>query len=139
VRAANGASPDPQLLAIAKPDQPAQFLTRSWTILGGLPAIIDVVPSQLGGHARKCGGRFMTFIPNDHDALLPRDKFAAALTEAGFPTSAKTLATKASRGGGPPFQKYGPRVLYRWRTGLAWAQSRLTPPRHSTSKTDAAP
>ena len=76
----------------------------------------------------------MTFIPTDQDALLPRDKFAAALTEAGFPTSAKTLATKATRGGGPPFQKYGPRVLYRWRTGLAWAQSRLTAPRHSTSE-----
>src|SRR6516164_6710537 len=53
----------------------------------------------------------MTLIPDHPDALLPRDKFAAALTEAGFPTSAKTLATKATRGGGPPFQKYGPRAL----------------------------
>jgi hypothetical protein len=80
----------------------------------------------------------MTFIPDDPDALLPRDKFAAALTAAGFPTSAKTLASKATRGGGPPFQKYGPRALYRWRTGLAWAQSRLTAPRQSTSDADAA-
>jgi len=79
----------------------------------------------------------MTFIPDDPEALLSRDKFAAALTEAGFPTSAKTLATKATRGGGPPFQKYGPRALYRWRTGLAWAQSRLSEPRGSTSVVDA--
>jgi hypothetical protein len=76
----------------------------------------------------------MTFIPSDPDALLPRDKFAAALTEAGFPTSPKTLASKATRGGGPPFQKYGPRVLYRWRTGLAWAEGRLSEPRRSTSE-----
>ncbi len=78
----------------------------------------------------------MTFIPDDPEALLPRDKFAAALTEAGFPTSAKTLATKATRGGGPPFQKYGPRALYRWRTGLAWAQDRLSEPRRSTSESE---
>jgi hypothetical protein len=77
-------------------------------------------------------------IPTDPNALLPRDKFAAALTEAGFPTSAKTLATKATRGGGPPYQKYGPRVLYHWGKGLAWAQSRLTTPRHSTSEVDDA-
>jgi hypothetical protein len=79
----------------------------------------------------------MTLVPDDPDTLLPRDKFAAALTAVGFPTSAKTLASKATRGGGPPFQKYGPRALYRWRTGLAWAQSRLTAPRHSTSDADA--
>jgi hypothetical protein len=40
----------------------------------------------------------------DSDALLTRDATAAALTEAGYPTSPKTLATKATPGGGPPFQ-----------------------------------
>jgi hypothetical protein len=76
----------------------------------------------------------MSLIPDDPRAFLPRDKLAAALTEAGFPISPKTLATKATRGGGPAFQKFGPRALYRWSTALAWAQSRLTAPRQSTSE-----
>jgi len=37
------------------------------------------------------------------DALLTRDQTAAALTARGFPIKAKTLSTKASRGGGPPY------------------------------------
>jgi hypothetical protein len=81
----------------------------------------------------------MTYpIPPDPDALLTRDQTAAALTAAGFPVKAKTLATKATRGGGPPYQSFGPRVLYRWRTTLEWAQARLRPPRLSTSEADAA-
>ena len=68
------------------------------------------------------------------DTLLPRDQAAAALTDAGFPTQPATLATKATRGGGPPFQKYGSRVLYRWGSTLDWAQSRLSPPINSTSE-----
>ena len=36
------------------------------------------------------------------EALLTRSQTAEALVKAGFPVSAKTLATKASRGGGPP-------------------------------------
>src|SRR5262245_46881544 len=46
----------------------------------------------------------MTSIPENLDALLTRDRLAEALTEAGYPTKAKTLATKASRGGGPPYR-----------------------------------
>jgi hypothetical protein len=80
-----------------------------------------------------------SFIPNNPDALLTRDRTAEALTEAGYPIKAKTLATKATRGGGPPFQKFGPRVLYRWAEALAWAQGRLTATRHSTSEQDARP
>jgi hypothetical protein len=38
-------------------------------------------------------------IPDDPNALLTRDATAVALTESGYPTSPKTLATKASRGG----------------------------------------
>jgi hypothetical protein len=77
-------------------------------------------------------------IPTDPDALLTRDQTAAALTAAGFPVKAKTLATKATRGGGPPYQSFGPRVLYRWRTTLEWAQSRLSAPISNTSEADAA-
>jgi len=53
-------------------------------------------------------------IPDNSDALLTRDAVALALTEAGFPVRAKTLATKATRGGGPPFRSFGRRPLYRW-------------------------
>jgi hypothetical protein len=65
----------------------------------------------------------------DSETLLTREQVAAALTAAGFPISPKTLATKAVRGGGPPYQNFGTRrSLYRWGQTLAWAQSRLSEP-----------
>jgi hypothetical protein len=76
-------------------------------------------------------------IPQDPNLLLSREATAAALTESGFPTTAATLATKASRGGGPRFHRYGPRVLYRWIDALDWAEKRLSPPMESTSEVDA--
>jgi hypothetical protein len=79
----------------------------------------------------------MTYIPENPQTLLTREQLASALTEAGFPIRPKTLATKATRGGGPPFVKFGPRVLHRWGDGLAWAQARLSAPRRSTSEGDA--
>ncbi len=77
-----------------------------------------------------------TGIPNNPDALLTRDAVAAALAESGYPIKPKTLATKATRGGGPPFRHFGARVLYKWSDALAWAEGRLSPPRHSTSEAD---
>jgi hypothetical protein len=68
------------------------------------------------------------------DALLDRRKFSAALTAAGFPVSEATLATKAVRGGGPPYQLFGRKPLYRWGTGLEWARSRLSEPAATTSE-----
>jgi hypothetical protein len=79
----------------------------------------------------------VSYIPDNLDALLTRDKAAAALTERGFPTSPKSLATMATRGGGPRFHRFGPRVLYRWRDALNWAEGRLSPPMESTSEADA--
>jgi hypothetical protein len=79
----------------------------------------------------------MTAIPESPDALLTRDQTADALTEAGYITASATLATKATRGGGPPYQKFGPRAMYRWGTSLQWAQRRLTDPVRSTSESDA--
>jgi hypothetical protein len=67
-------------------------------------------------------------IPENHEALLTRTQTAAALTKAGFPTAAATLSTKATRGGGPPYQKFGPRAMYRWGAALQWAQDRLSAP-----------
>jgi hypothetical protein len=75
-----------------------------------------------------------TLIPDNPDALLRREPTAEALTAIGYPIRAKTLATKATRGGGPPFRKFGPWPLYRWGDALAWAQSRLEAPRCTTSE-----
>jgi hypothetical protein len=78
----------------------------------------------------------MTAIPESLDALLPTEPTADALTEKGYTTSPATLETKRCRGGGPPFRRYGKRVLYRWGDALAWAEARLSPPRRSTSEAD---
>jgi hypothetical protein len=74
-----------------------------------------------------------TTIPNDPETFLTRDQAAAALTAAGFPVRPKTLATKASRGNGPRFHRFGAKPLYRWGDCLSWAEGRLTGPLLSTS------
>jgi hypothetical protein len=76
-------------------------------------------------------------MPTSPDALLTRDATAAALTAAGFPVKSKTLATKATRGGGPPFRRFGAKPLYRWGDALNWAESRLSPPMRSTAEAEA--
>ena len=78
----------------------------------------------------------MTLIPNDPDTLLPREPAAAALTAAGYPVKAATLATKATRGGGPPYRVFSGRALYRWGDALAWAEAATSAPRRSTSQPD---
>lgn len=60
--------------------------------------------------------------------LLSRAGLAIALTEAGYPISAATLATKATRGGGPPYSTFNRNVLYRWEDALTWAKSRTREP-----------
>jgi hypothetical protein len=78
-------------------------------------------------------------IPENPNSLLTRPRTADALTEAGFPVKEGTLATKATRGGGPPYQKFGTRALYRWADALLWAEARLSAPRRSTSEADVPP
>jgi hypothetical protein len=73
-------------------------------------------------------------IPENPDALLTREQVATALTAAGFPTKPRTLSTKATRGGGPPYRLYSSRALYRWADAIEWARSRLTPVVRSTSE-----
>jgi hypothetical protein len=83
----------------------------------------------------------MAIVPNEPNALLTRRDAAAALTAAGYPTAASTLATLTSRPGRTPspiYQLYGSRVVYRWGNLLEWAQSRLSNPLRSTSEADAA-
>jgi len=70
--------------------------------------------------------------------LLRRQPCATNLTQAGYPISAKTLASMVSRGGGPPYHKFGRAVLYRWSDVLAWAEARLSPVLTSTSQAEAA-
>jgi hypothetical protein len=77
-------------------------------------------------------------VHDDPDTLLTRDALAKKLTECGYPVKAKTLSTKASRGGGPPYQLFGRRPLYRWGDGLDWAMRRLSKPIRSTSDIEAA-
>jgi hypothetical protein len=72
--------------------------------------------------------------PPNRDALLTREQLAAALTAAGFPIRPKTIATMASRGGGPPFRKWSNRALYRWDEALIWAEARLSRPVRNTSE-----
>jgi hypothetical protein len=80
----------------------------------------------------------MAIMPDDPDARLTRDAAAEALTKAGFPVRKATLATLATRGGGPPYQKFGTRPIYRWADLVTWANARLGPVVRSTSEADAA-
>lgn len=76
-------------------------------------------------------------IPTDPDTLLRRRATAEALSAAGYPCTESTLATKATRGGGPRFRSFGRVPLYRWGDVLAWAEGKLSAPRGSTSEADA--
>lgn len=95
-------------------------------------------PSQQRADERKWWGAEMATIPDNPEARLTRERTAEALTAAGYPVATKTLATKATRGGGPPYSLFSGRALYRWGDALDWARSMTTPPRRNTSETDAA-
>ncbi len=71
------------------------------------------------------------------EMLLTRDKAATALGERGYPVTKPALATLATRGGGPPYRRFGRRVLYRWGDLLSWAEEHCSTPRRSTSEADA--
>jgi hypothetical protein len=73
-------------------------------------------------------------IPNDPDALLTRDQVAAALSAAGFPVKPKTLATKASRGGGPQYRLFGARVRAKPNTLAMYCWENLRKPSRSRRK-----
>jgi hypothetical protein len=74
---------------------------------------------------------------SDLPRWLDRTAAAAFLTARGFPCAAATLSTKACRGGGPPFAKYGTRCLYAPADLLDWAEAKISPPRRSTSEGEA--
>jgi hypothetical protein len=68
------------------------------------------------------------------NTLLTRPAAAQFLTEQGFPTTPSTLATKATRGGGPEYECFGRRPLYRPSKLLEWARSRLSKPVRNTAE-----
>jgi len=67
--------------------------------------------------------------PESPDVWLSRESLAAALKERGFTIESSTLATMATRGGGPPYKMFGRRARYHWGRGLKWAENRLSAPR----------
>jgi hypothetical protein len=66
--------------------------------------------------------------------LLTRPEVAQALNACGIPSSPKTLASDASRGGGPPYHRFGRVVLYRWGDVVHWAVAKLGAPAATTSE-----
>lgn len=65
--------------------------------------------------------------------LFIRREAARYLSAHGLPTSTATLATKANRGGGPPYYKAGRAVLYKQADLDAFLQSQIKGPFDSTS------
>ena len=63
-----------------------------------------------------------------------RKEAAAFLRERGYPATPNTLMKLASTGGGPVYRLFGNRALYEGDDLLAWAESKLSAPRRSTSE-----
>jgi hypothetical protein len=61
---------------------------------------------------------------------------SAFLNERGYPTTPNTLTKLASTGGGPIYRLFGNRALYEDDDLLAWAESKLSAPRRSTSEVE---
>ena len=66
----------------------------------------------------------------DNVTPLRRTAAAKALSAAGYPIAPATLATMATRGGGPPYTVFGRVAQYSWSDLLAWAQGRVKPGAH---------
>jgi hypothetical protein len=75
--------------------------------------------------------------PTDPDIRLTRDQLAVALSAAGYSISSGTLATRVSRGEGPPHAVWGSRVYYRWGDALEWARNCYRPPQRTRDGRDA--
>jgi hypothetical protein len=67
------------------------------------------------------------------ERLLSRQEAAVFLTSNGNKIAPATLAKFATVGGGPTFEYWGRRPLYRAGNLLSWARSRCSGPRRSTS------
>jgi hypothetical protein len=75
----------------------------------------------------------------EFESRLDRRQAAAFLTARGYRTAPATLAKLACIGGGPPFESFGRKPLYREADLLAWAKAKTTGPRRSTSDPGGRP
>ena len=75
----------------------------------------------------------------EFECRLDRRQAAAFLTARGYRTAPATLAKLACVGGGPTFESFGRKPLYREADLLAWARAKTTGPRRSTSDPGAEP
>jgi hypothetical protein len=82
----------------------------------------------MGRHLNEGARIAVNAAPTDPDIQLTRDQLAVALSAAGYPVSSATLATRVSRGEGPPHAVWGSRVYYRWGDALEWAKNCYRPP-----------
>ena len=73
----------------------------------------------------------------DNERRLSRAEAAAFLSERGYRVACATLNKYATVGGGPMFESFGRRPLYKPSTLLEWVASRTTRPRRSTSEPPA--
>lgn len=69
---------------------------------------------------------------------LSRAEAAAFLSERGFRVAYATLNKYATVGGGPVFESFGRRPLYRPADLMAWVAEKTSSPRRSTSEQQAA-
>jgi hypothetical protein len=69
----------------------------------------------------------------EFERRLDRRQAADFLSARGYRTAPATLAKLACIGGGPTFESFGRKPLYREADLLAWALAKTTGPRGSTS------
>ena len=74
----------------------------------------------------------------DNERRLTRAEAAAFLSERGFRVAYATLNKYATVGGGPVFESFGRRPLYKPTALLAWVAEKTSAPRRSTSEQQAA-
>jgi hypothetical protein len=70
----------------------------------------------------------------DPRTFLTRFQVAETLELCGIPMSSDTLATKATRGGGPPFRIFGKSAVYQWADVVAWVIETMGEPARTTSE-----
>jgi hypothetical protein len=73
----------------------------------------------------------------ENERRLNRAEAAAFLSERGYRVAYATLNKYATVGGGPSFESFGRRPLYKPTDLLAWVASKTSGPRRSTSEQQA--
>ena len=74
----------------------------------------------------------------DVEMRLSRKEASEFLSKRGYRVAVQTLAKYATLGGGPVFESFGRKALYKPDDLLAWVASRSSGPRRSTSDLKAA-